>query len=152
MTADMLKGRRRRGLKHLQRAAGSVCIHMLTCLPLFAAVEKQGDASWRGEELNCEGLFERRAPASRPRAPQSVHVLYVFISSHGYQLGLCRSTSSLHSCPSPPLPSALTSPPLLFSILLSLSKSISDISGWSVKCNPPPIFPAETPPVIASVL
>lgn len=150
MTADMLKGRRRRrGLKHLQRAAGSVCIHMLTCLPLFAAVEKQGDASWRGEELNCEGLFERRAPANRPRAPQSAHVLYVFISSHGYQLGLCRSTSSLHSCPSPPPCAHFSTPSILNP---PLSKSISDISGWSVKCNPPPIFPAETPPVIASVL
>lgn len=50
MTADMLKRRRRRRrrLKHLQRAAGSVCIHMLTCLLLFAVVEKQDDASWRG--------------------------------------------------------------------------------------------------------
>lgn len=78
---------------------------------------------------------ERRAPANRPRAPQSVHVLYVFISSHGYQLGLCRSTSSLHSCLS--LPPHFSTPSILNP---PLSKSISDISGWTVRCNPLPYF------------
>lgn len=86
------------------KAAGSVCILMLTCLPLFAEVGYIGDAS-RSRELKLRRALERHSPAKKPRASQSCHVLKVFISSHGYQLG--PETTPLLSVPFFPLCSLL---------------------------------------------
>lgn len=84
---DKSKHIKRDIFKHLQskRLEGSVCIHVFTYLCLL-----RWKTWWQFLEkgIKLRRTFEHHALASRPRASRSCHVLKVFISSHGYQLGL----------------------------------------------------------------
>lgn len=99
-----------------KRAAGlfaSTCWHAFPCLLRWKV-------GWRFLERGIEVQegFWNCYLAKRPHAPQSCHGFEVFISSHGYQLGLHWSTSSFHSF-LPILP--LIPPPFLFFFFCSFS-------------------------------